>query len=219
MQAKALLAALKTKLNIKTDRELTEAIGITQQTLIRWKNNGEKLDARQVASLVKKAIRRGEGDARKYSIKPIVEYYSIEATKARANWEILNITGKRQKKIRDHLTKAHGIYVFYNSQCNAIYVGKAKERNLWGEMKSAFNRARDPQILWCVRHPSTGVDFFPACQQPRRIRKMNVYLHNIAHYFSAYSVEKDLIDNAEALLIRVFANDLTNEQMENIELE
>lgn len=85
-------------------------------------------------------------------------------------------------------------------------------------MKSAFNRARGPQVLWRVKYPSNGADFLPACQQPRRIVKMKVPLHNIAHFFSAFSIEKDLIDNEEALLIRMFANVLTNVQMENIEL-
>ncbi len=47
---------------------------------------------------------------------------------------------------------------------------------------------------------------------------MKVPLHDIAHFFSAFSIEKDLIDNEEALLIRMFANVLTNVQMENIEL-
>lgn len=221
MEPKKLLSVIKQKLNLKTDRQLASAIGITHQTLIRWKNNGDKLDANQIAKIVKKAIERGKGDARKYSIKPIVEYYPIDLTKSKrgAKWEIFKMTGSREKKIKDILVKAHGIYVFYNSQCNAIYIGKAKERNLWGEMKNAFNRAREPQVLWCVNHPSTGGDFLPACERPRQIKKIKVYLHDIAHYFSAYSIEKDLIDNAEALLIRVFANDLTNEKIEKIELK
>lgn len=221
MEAKALLTALKKKLNLTTDRQLAKMIGIAQPTLIRWKRNGEKLDAKQISSIVRKAINRGKEDARKYSIKPIVEYYTINATQSiqGATWELLNMSGEREKQIKSVLCKSHGIYVFYNSQCNAIYVGKAKRRDLWGEMKSAFSRARDPQVLWRVEHPSIGGDFLPAFEKPRRIRKMKVHLHDIAHYFSAYSIQRDLIDNAEALLIRIFANDLTNEQMERIELK
>lgn len=219
MQAKTLLTSLKKKLDINTDRELTETIGITRQTLIRWRSNGDELDASQIASIIKKAIKRGEGDARRYSIKPIVEYYPIEATRSRRKWELLDLTGVRQKKIKDHLLQAHGIYAFYNSQLWPIYVGKAKQHNLWDEMKSAFNRARGPQVLWRVKYPRNGADFLPACQQPRRIMKTKVCLHDIAHFFSAFTIEKDLIDNEEALLIRMFANVLTNEQMENIELK
>jgi hypothetical protein len=221
MNAKKLLKEIKQKLNLKTDLQLKAEIGISQPTLIRWRRNGVNLSTKQISALIVKAIKRGKGNARKYSIKPIIEYYPIRPTESKlgAKWEILNMSGTREKKIKEMLHKEHGIYVFYNSQCNAIYVGKAKERNLWGEMKDAFNRAREPQVLWRVKHPSTGCDFLPAYEMRRRIKKRNVYLHDIALYFSAYSIEKDLIDNAEALLIRVFANDLTNENMENFALK
>jgi hypothetical protein len=221
MKAKALLEAFKHKLDVTTDRQLTEALGITQQTLIGWRKNDKILNANQLASLLKKAINRGKEDARQHSIKPIVEYYPIKATPSKqgAKWEIIKTSQPREQKIKAILAKEHGIYVFYNSQCNAIYVGKAKQRNLWGEIKSAFNRDRDPQVLWRVSHPTTGDTFLMASEKPRRIRRMKVYLHDIAHYFSAYSVEKALIDNAEAFLIRVFANDLTNEQIEKIKID
>lgn len=220
-EAEALFNALKQKLNVKTDQQLTEVLGITQATLIGWRKNEKKLNANKLAFIVQKAINRGKEDALQHSIKPIVEYYPIKATPSRqaAKWEIIETSEQRESKIKDILNKEHGIYVFYNSQCNAIYVGKAKERNLWGEIKSAFNRDRDPQVLWRVRHPTTGNSFLAASENPRQIRKMKVYLHEIAHYFSAYSVEKALIDNAEAFLIRVFANDLTNEQMGNIKMD
>ena len=151
----------------------------------------------------------------------MVEYYPIEATesKQRAKWEILDTSIVRERKVRDILYESHGIYVFYNSQCKAIYVGKANRRNLWNEMNCVFNRERDAQVVWQVRHPTIWNNFMPAFEKARQIVKHKVYLHNIAHYFSAYSVEKDLIDNAEALLIRAFANDLTNLQMETIKLK
>jgi len=221
MEAAILLEALKKKLKLKTDRDLSEAIGITQVTLIDWKKNKKILNANQVASIIKKSIHRSKQYARQYSIKPLVEYYPIEATESKqgAKWEILDTSILRERRVRDTLHESHGIYVFYNSQCRAIYVGKANRRNLWGEMNGAFNRKRDAQVVWQVRHPSTGDNFTPAFIKARRIAKHKVYLHDIAHYFSAYSIEKDLIDNAEALLIRVFANDLTNLQMENIKLK
>jgi len=221
VEATILLEALKKKLNLTADRHLAEAIGITQVTLINWKKNKKILNANQVASIIQKAIVRSEQNARQYSIKPLVEYYPIEVTESRqgAKWEILGTSVPREKKVRDTLHKSHGIYVFYNSQCKAIYVGKAKRRNLWGEMNGAFNRRRDAQVVWQVRHPSTGGNFTPAFEKSRRIEKHKVYLHDIAHYFSAYKIEKDLIDNAEALLIRSFSNDLTNLQMETIKLK
>lgn len=150
-----------------------------------------------------------------------MEYYPIEATESRqgAKWEVLNTSIGRCKKLRDLLNESHGIYIFYNSQCRAIYVGKANRLSLWNEMNGAFNRDRDAQVVWQVDHPTIGSTFEPAYEKPRRIVKRNVYLHDIAHYFSVYEVEKDLIDNAESLLIRAFANDLTNLQMENIKIK
>lgn len=219
MNAKKLLKEIKLKLKMRTDRQLTSAIGITQPTLIHWRNERVNLTIKQVSAIIVKAIKRGECNARKYSIKPIIEYYPIKVTESKhgEKKEIINISGIREKKIKETLSKEHGIYVFYNSQCNAIYIGKAKKLNLWGEMKNAFNRARDPQVLWHVKHPSTGTVFSPAYEKERQIEKRKVYLHDIALYFSAYSIEKDFIDNAEALLIRIFANDLTNEKMEKFE--
>ena len=107
MEAKKLLLEIKKKLKLKTDRQLTAAIGITLPTLIRWKNNGEKLSAKQISAIVIKAIKRGEGNARKYSIKPIVEYYPIKATESKqgAKWEILSMSGSREKKIKEMLCK------------------------------------------------------------------------------------------------------------------
>ena len=136
MNAKALFEALKQKLSVKTDRQLTETLGITQATLIGWRRNETILNANQLAAIVKKAINHGKEDARQHSIKPIVEYYPIKATRSKqgAKWEIIKTSEPREQKIKDILNKEHGIYVFYNSQCNAIYVGKAKERNLWGEI-------------------------------------------------------------------------------------
>jgi hypothetical protein len=221
MEANKLLDVLKKKLKLSTERELAEVIGKNPNRLTYWRSNNINLNVNQIAMIVKKAIDRGKVEARKYSIKPIVEYYPIIRTKSRqeAKWEILDTSVQRGEKIRSILCKEHGVYLFYNSQCNAIYVGIAKETDLWKEMKNAFNRSRDPQVVWQVSHPFTGNNFEPAYKKHRRIIKKKVYLHDIAYYFSAYSIEKDLIENAEALLIRVFANNLTNKKMETIKLK
>jgi len=120
------------------------------------------------------------------------------------------------KLVRDELKAAHGIYVFYNSQCRAIYVGKANSLSLWGELKNAFNRKREAQIVWKVKHPLTGKSFNPAYKKKRRIKKRQVYLHEIASFLSVYEVGDRLISNLEALLLRTFPNELSNAKMESI---
>jgi hypothetical protein len=81
-------------------------------------------------------------------------------------------------------------------------------------MNKTFNRKRKSQYVWAVYHPDKVQDFTPAHEKLRELKKTNVYLYDIASYFSAYEVDKNLIDNLESLLIRGFANDLNNVRME-----
>ena len=81
-------------------------------------------------------------------------------------------------------------------------------------MNLAFNRDRKSQLVWRVSHPDIGQGFEPAYQKQRPIRKCKVYLCDIAFYFSAYKVDVSLINNVEAIMIRVFANELTNVRIE-----
>jgi hypothetical protein len=82
-------------------------------------------------------------------------------------------------------------------------------------MNNAFNRDRETQKISIVSHPYTGDGFEPAYIKTRAIRSKHIKLCDMAYYFSAYEVEKNLIDNVEALLVRVFANGLLNAKMEN----
>lgn len=95
-----------------------------------------------------------------------------------------------------------------------MYVGKAKEQNLWDEMKSAFNRDRQTQKIRVVSHPYTGTGFRPAYEAPRKIEWHHMQLADLAMYFSAYEVDGGMINNVEALLVRAFANGLLNARVE-----
>jgi hypothetical protein len=134
-------------------------------------------------------------------------------------WELLDGSKGRTTFIRKELRKAHGIYVFYNSQGRAIYIGKANRRSLWGELKSAFNRNRETQTVWRVKHPRIGTIFRPAYEKKRRIRRRKVFLHEIAAYVSVYEVGDRLINSLEALMMRAFPNELTNARMEAIRFD
>ena len=123
-------------------------------------------------------------------------------TRSGARWDILDSTQARTKLIRTELKDAHGLYIFYNSQCRAIYIGKANRMSLWSELKSAFNRRRKTQSVRRTKHPLRGETFVPAYKKHRRIRSREVYLHEVAHYVSAYEVGDSLINNLEALLMR-----------------
>jgi hypothetical protein len=150
-------------------------------------------------------------------IRPIIEFYPLTrtATSQNVKWHILDPKAPRMKLIRDELRLAHGIYVFYNSQCRAIYVGKADRLSLWSELKNAFNRKREAQTVWKVKHPQKGKSFIPAYKKNRRIKERQVVLHEIASYLSVYEVGDKLIHNLEALLMRTFPNELSNAKMES----
>lgn len=226
MTYKEAITSLKRKFGVRTDTELASVIGITQPTLSWWRTRGGSVSSNQLANLVWKAQKKGY--ARGYSqgylpgykefVRPVLEYYPVEKVKTSHNkkWHIFQSKTERGKKIRIALEEAHGIYVFYNSQCEPIYVGKAKRTHLWWEINNAFNRKRDKQVVWKVSHPHTGSSFTPAYKKRRRILKQNVYLSDVASFLSVYEVSKRWVDTTEAILIRVCANELTNHRMETL---
>jgi len=218
MRGKELIDELKKQFGIKTDSELKKATGLSIPTINNWKSNPAKLTPLQIGNLIKKARRKERKDIISTIASPIVEYYEVKVSESRqgAKDEIISSVSSKGKSLKKELENSQGIYVFYNSQCKVIYLGKAKKQSLWKEMNLAFNRERDSQFVWRVQHPDVGQTFVPAFKKPRKLQKTYVFLSEIAAYFSAYVVAPDLIDNIEALMIRCFANDLTNTRMETI---
>ena len=216
MNGSELISILKNKFKVQSDTDLSKISGISIGTINNWKNGSANLIPRQIGNLVEKAKKREAVNCIINSIKPIIEYYTIDHSESKQgkNWEIIKSDNGIGKKIKEDLKLSHGIYIFYNSQCEAIYLGKAKNLNLWAEMNKTFNRKRKSQYVWAVYHPDKVQDFTPAHEKLRELKKTNVYLYDIASYFSAYEVDKNLIDNLESLLIRGFANDLNNVRME-----
>lgn len=221
MDGKKLIEILKQQFDVKTDVELSKVSGISIATINKWKSNSAELTPRQIGNLVSKARKKEAEVCISKAIQPIVEYFALDHTNSRggANWELIPSKDGKGKKVRQELESSKGIYIFYNSQCEAIYLGKAKKQNLWKEMNLAFNRDRSTQIVWTVHHPERGQEFTPAHQKLRPLKKTQVYLADIATYFSAYKIDNYLIDNLEALMIRGFANDLTNVRMEKFKFE
>jgi hypothetical protein len=156
-----------------------------------------------------------------HALRPIVEFYPLAPVPSAkgARTELFDFATPHGKALRAELEAARGLYIFYNSQCRAIYLGKAKRMNLWYEMKSAFNRRRKTQIVRKVNHgPSKGPLQF-AYEKPRRIAEHEVLLFEVARYVSVYEVGTALIDNLEALLMRAFPNEITNAVMAHIRVD
>jgi len=103
---------------------------------------------------------------------------------------------------------------FYDTRGKALYAGQTKKQNLWKEMNLAFNRDRSAQVMTLVKHPTNDVPFKAANEKVRQPKDVNLRLHDLAAYFSAYEVTDAMVDDLEALLVRVFPNDLLNFKME-----
>lgn len=221
MQGSEFIDMMKKVLGVTTNKELASFLGITAEhisRLYKQESLSEKYVDRRLIHAHKEIQRRAREQAFQTAISPLVEFYPIDLTLSRraANWELFDANSSTYAAgLRDSLEEHHGIYVFFDSRGKSIYVGKAKRQSLWMEMNSALNRKRkNLQRMMLVSHPTRNQQFIPSCDKPRHIIECNVFLSDIATYFSAYSVADEFIDIAESLLIRCFPNNLLNKKME-----
>jgi hypothetical protein len=172
-----------------------------------------------VASAVAKARASAIKRAQLHTITPLVEFYPLERVDSRHAkcWNLFPFDTRTAKSyalgLKERLEKAKGIYIFYDSQGRALYVGKAG-KSLWMEMNSAFNRKRNLQKITLVSHPDRNQDFQTGVEKKRQPKPTPLVLADLAEYFSAYEVDPGMIGDLEALLVRGFANDLLNIRME-----
>ncbi len=222
MNGDDVISALMKKLKVNDDRALSQKLGITAQTINIWKRR-ETVTARQLASLVSRAIGAGVADLQRNAIRPIAEFFRIDKcpSKQGANYELFDTETKDKdthpywEGLRKELEEHCGVYIFFDSRGRAIYVGKARYQELWKEMNQAFNRERgDVQKIRKVNHPSRKQTFRNSDEKSRQIQEYRVPLHELASYFSAYQVADRMIADVEAMLVRSFANDLLNKRME-----
>lgn len=219
MNAGDLIDAIKNKLGISTDNQLAKYLGMTQPALVQWRKRKTALSPLQIANTLVKAKEASKKEAHRSAIQPVVEFFPITAVEVgkagrQEVFETGKSAGKHENGLRSTLEDAQGLYIFYDTRGRALYAGQTKKQNLWKEMHGAFNRDRSAQIITLVNHPVNDVEFKPAHAQVRQPKDKNLKLHDLAAYFSAYSIADGMIDDLEALLVRVFPNDLLNFKME-----
>jgi hypothetical protein len=146
--------------------------------------------------------------------KVIVEMFSIEWSE---KYGRSFINEANDKKLISILSKEAGIYAFYNSEFEIIYLGKTND-NLWAEMKSAYNRTMPHYKRYRVKHPRSRF-VSTKSGKVRKLVLLPLQVWEAATYFSAYAVQRDHIDDVERLLIRLMPNDLLNKRMEGNSLE
>jgi hypothetical protein len=219
MRATELLDALSKKLGTTSQGELADVLGVSMQTVINWKNRDEDLSPQQVASALSKSRKAAVRTAQLEMIRPIVEFYPISLcdSKFEAGFNLFDSSSSASlysRGLKDTLCQSFGIYIFYDSRGQALYVGKARDQSLWKEMNLAFNRPREVQMIALVKHPTRNQEFKPGYEKLRQPRGTQLELCDLAYYFSAYGVDDGMIEDLEALMVRGFANNLLNVKME-----
>jgi len=219
MKAKLLLDELARKLKTTSQVSLASALGVSVQTLHRWKTQNLSLTPRQIANAISKSNNAAIKKSQRRTIQPIVEFFPIEAcesTQGVSSQVFKSGNGENlyRNGLKENLEQSNGIYIFYDSRGKALYAGKAKKQSLWKEMNLAFNRERELQKINLTDQPERNQQFRPGHEKLRQPRRKQLQLVDLAFYFSAYQIDYGMIDDLEALLVRGFANDLLNAKME-----
>lgn len=210
-----------------TDRALAKHLGISVAGLANWRSR-EIVSAKQMASLLGCVAKAAKRCAQTEAIRPVVEFFQIQAAAVGTgdNWKIFDVGNGNTSHpylagLKHEMETHRGVYVFYDSRGRALYVGKTKSQSLWKEINLAYNRDRDPRLqsILRVQHPERRQDFRTSDEMRRQIRPINVRLHELAQYVSAYQVADEMISDIESLLIRSFPNDLLNKKIENLTWE
>ena len=210
-----------------TDKAVARHLGISVAGLANWRGR-EKVTVRQMVSMLncveKAATRRAHAD----TLRPVVEFFQIRSAAAGngGNRKIFDVGRGSDAHpylagLKTELEAHRGVYIFYDSRGRGLYVGKTKAQSLWKEINLAYNRDRDPRLqsILRVQHPERRQDFRTSDEIRRQIRPINVRLHELAAYFSAYQVADGMVGDIESLLIRAFPNDLLNKKIENLSWE
>ena len=207
MAPKNLVEHLKSKLDAKNDKALASLLGINPGNVSRLKQRTGPLSLQQVSRIVDAAQRT--------AIRTIVEHYPIN----RVGNALFDLKQPQRKDLKDALASAIGVYVFYDIQGKALYVGRTQEQTLWAEMNNALKPSRDiGTALQVVQHPNPRNRFVRAYDL-KDVPQPSwdwVVLSEMAKYFSAYEVAEAAIANVEAMLIRAFGNSLLNIRYEKI---
>lgn len=201
-----LLDELKRSFGVSSASELVVLTGYTKGRLSQIKN--ERLGAKAVAKLIKRSTDAGTENHASL-IRPVVELFQVEPD-SKSEKDFIDTRLDDRKKLKRLLEKEIGIYSFYNSELEVVYVGKTKT-SLWKEMKQTYNRKMPRYKRYQVNHPHGR--FSSPTDGVRQMKLGDFHFYDAVSYFSAYVVPENFIDIVETLLIRIFANELINVQM------
>lgn len=219
MKAIELITELKRKFKIKTNRALAARLGMSEVALNNWTRLQTPITPRQVANALNSSAMVAVTSAQRDTIRALVEFFPIDVAEVGkvGKYDVIPTgkdAGQHYIGLRQVLECEKGLYIFYDTRGKALYAGQTKKQNIWKEMNLAFNRDRSAQMVTLARHPKNDVPFRTANEKVRQPTNVNLKLHDLAAYFSAFAVADGMIDELEALLVRAFPNDLLNYKME-----
>ena len=141
------------------------------------------------------------------SFDPIVEFHPVMDYKTHSSFFFAGKKTQHQKSVRERLGKAYGVYAFYNSEAEVIYIGKAERQPLLKRMGQSLEKVRTGYKRYYVEHRERGPEY-------RKIVRKSLALWQVAEFFSAYEVDSKLIGTFEQFVIRLIPNDLVNARIE-----
>lgn len=224
----------KKKADIKTDADLAKYLGASPVNIVQWRKTASAKILYNIFERFELATReKTKKELRSELIHPIVEFFPIAKVPANEKEEkSLLFETKRNGRDTPFLAglkaklreTSSGVYVFFNSSGLPLYVGqvgrpgKASQHtnNLWNEMTDAFNRQGLNRNIY-GDPVNLDEEFRTVRERGRKVapHKIKRRLCDVAFSFSAYEIAPGMAGTVEALLVRVAANMLFNNRMEN----
>lgn len=203
---------LRDNLDARNDSDLAQKLGITPAYVSQTKAQ-DQVSAAKVKKFLDRLLNSKIGMLVNSAVHPIVEFFPIQycLSKRESKWLLFDYI--QHSDLKSELEKNRGIYSFYNSEGEIVYIGKTERQNLLAEMTSALNLSRSSYKIYGVAHPYGKFkknDF----DKIRQIKKTPKTLADTCYYFSAYSTYGDLTAVLESLIIRIVPNDIVNVKME-----
>lgn len=213
MRGQELCDLLRDQLGANNDRALAVSLGVAPSYISQVRSSDAELTPRKIAKFLARAMDHTVGRLFEEAIHPVVEFFEINQCVSKRGAKWIPFAADEHIVLYKNLKGSKGIYAFYNSEGEIIYVGRTKRRNLFDEMVDAYNRGFSDYNVYKVKHawgryePNTSGKI-------RQIGWKKVSIADTAHYFSCYQVTEDLVIPLEAFLIRVLPNDVINVRME-----
>ncbi|MCG9875913.1 MAG: hypothetical protein MH321_14140 [Leptospiraceae bacterium] len=203
------LDMIKVYYGLENDSQLASLLSVTQSYISQIKSR--KVDRKSIQKLFQKSVEATSNQI----IKPIIEFYGIDKSSDKFLDEKSN--KKYINGIIARLKECKGIYCFFDSRGQTLYIGKATGQSLFSRMNTSYRNSAKELQLFNVQHPSNNLEYRSMEEiTNRRIVNRKQTLFEAASYFSAYEVTIEAyIPVIEAMLIRCFPNNIANKRMEN----